>query len=320
MGNPKHLDIFRSNLSETWFMAANLSQTRLTRAHLNGAYLRSAKLKGADLTGAVLCGADLEKAILCGARLHSADFSRSNLTNADLRGSELIGTILVGTTLSGAKLSGAYVYGVSAWDIKGTPEEQLNLVITRNTTPVTVDELEVAQFLHLIMDNQKITKIFNTMTGKAVLILGRFTENRITLLESLKHSLSKMGYVPVIFNFKKPDAMDFTETIRTLAGLSRFVVADITKPRSVQQELNATVPDLEIPFLPIIRQGEKPYSMFNDIQRKDWVLKLVSYKSSENLLKNFHKLIIKAERLHKVLLTEKSRQAVAATPIDELTE
>jgi hypothetical protein len=49
-------------------------------------------------------------------------------------------------------------------------------------------------------------------------------------------------YLPIVFNFDKPETKDFTETVRLLAGLSKFVIADITNPKSSPLELQATIP------------------------------------------------------------------------------
>jgi|SRR5271165_1309106 len=81
--------------------------------------------------------------------------------------------------------------------------------------------------------------------------------------------------------------LDFTETIKVLAGLSRFIIADITNPASSPLELQAIMPDYMIPFVPIIQQGEKPFSMFQDLNQKygEWVLKVLEYDSADNLIK-----------------------------------
>jgi hypothetical protein len=63
-----------------------------------------------------------------------------------------------------------------------------------------------------------------------VLLLGRFTEGRIVALERLREELRAGGYLPIVFNFDKPTTSDFTETVRLLAGPSKFVIADITDP------------------------------------------------------------------------------------------
>ena len=90
-----------------------------------------------------------------------------------------------------------------------------------------------------------------------MLILGRFTERK-PILEAIRTKLRDIGYVPIVFDFTRPTDRDFTETVRTLAGMSRFIIADITKPKSVPLELQALVPNYMIPMVPIIEKGEKP--------------------------------------------------------------
>ena len=89
-------------------------------------------------------------------------------------------------------------------------------------------------------------------------------------------------------DFESSSARDITETIKTLAGLSLFIIADITNPRSAPLELQATVPDYQIPFVPVIEEGEPPFSMFMDLVIKyDWVLPPLSYASVEVLTEGF---------------------------------
>ena len=75
----------------------------------------------------------------------------------------------------------------SAWGVKlerGT--KQQGLIITRHDEPeVTVDDLEVAQFVYLLLHNEKIRSVIDTVGRKGVLLLGRFTEGRIAVLERL---------------------------------------------------------------------------------------------------------------------------------------
>ena len=81
------------------------------------------------------------------------------------------------TDLTGADLTGCRVHGVSAWGLKlDEKTKQRNLVITQYGEPeITVDNIEVAQFIYLMLHNQKIRDVIDTITSKAVLILGRFT-------------------------------------------------------------------------------------------------------------------------------------------------
>jgi hypothetical protein len=54
---------------------------------------------------------------------------------------------------------------------------------------------------------------------------------------------------------------------------SKFVIADITNPKSAPLELQATVPEIMVPFHPIMEEGEKPFAMLQHlwIKRREWV-------------------------------------------------
>ena len=158
----------------------------LRGANLVGADLSVANLNAANLSGANLIGAHLRRALLVQADLHGADLSMANLSLADLRGADLReamlrGATVVNTDLRGADLTGCFIYAVSAWRLKLDGAKQQNLVITTPDEPtVTVDNIEVAQFIYLMLNNQKVRDVIDTITSKAVLILGRFTDERNT--------------------------------------------------------------------------------------------------------------------------------------------
>ena len=287
----------------TQFRAANLWGARLEEAQLT-----NADLTGADLTGAVFHHANLGEAVLdqvdarqsdfSSAYLASAQVSRANLRESNLMSACLAKAVLRSTNLSrsnlvetdfrGADLTGACVYGVSAWGLRTDAETlQRDLVITpEDESKVTTDDIEIAQFVYLMLTNEKIRNAIDTVGKKAVLLLGRFTDDRLTVLEALRVALRSRNYVPIVFNFDKPETKDLTETVRLLAGLSRFVIADITKPRSTPLELQATVPQVMIPFVPLLQAGEEPFAMFHDLWLKyrDWVLNPICYPSIDRLI------------------------------------
>jgi hypothetical protein len=45
-------------------------------------------------------------------------------------------------------------------------------------------------------------------------LLGRFTEGRMVVLDRLHEELPKRDFLPIIFNFDKPEMKNFTETVR----------------------------------------------------------------------------------------------------------
>ena len=289
-----HLDqanLGQANLSQTILIGAHLYQANLRQAILNGAHLDQAILIGADLRGADLRGADLNQAILVGADLREADLSWSNLSEAEFRE---------------ANLTGCKIYAISAWNVSVEKTIQTGLVITRdNEATITVDNLEVAQFIYLLLNNQKIRDVIDTITSKVVLILGRFTPERKAVLDALRDELRRQMYLPVLFDFDKPASRDITETVSTLAHLARFVIADITDAKSIPQELMAIVPTLpSLAVQPLILASQHEYGMFEHFTRFPWVLPVYRYTDEVNLLQSLQEKVImpveqKAQELEK---------------------
>lgn len=137
--------------------------------------------------------------------------------------------------------------------------------------------------------------MIDTIGKKGVLILGRFTPDRKLVLDAIRDRLRELGFVPMMFDFDRPVQRDFSETIKTLAGLSRFIIADITNPKSSPLELQALMPDYMIPFVPIIHQDEEPFAMFRDLRQKygEWVLDILEYDSPAGLLKVLENAVVK---------------------------
>jgi hypothetical protein len=258
--------------------------------NLIGANLRETKLIGANLSGAALTGANLREAKLIGANLTGADLREANLIGANL-----IGANLIGANLIGANLSGCRIYGVSAWGLKldGKTKQQ-NLVITPGHEPeITVDDIEVAQFVYLLLHNEKIRNVIDTITSKAVLILGRFTDERKPVLEALREELRQRKYLPILFDFEKPSTRSTDETITLLARMARFVVVDISDAKSVLQELRAIVPDLpSVPVQPMILAMQEEPGMFDFFRRYPWFLTAHRYESPAQLLADLTERVI----------------------------
>jgi pentapeptide repeat protein len=298
-------DLWKADLSEADLSGASLMGASLSRSYLGGARLYGTHLFGSDLSGADLREADLSSADLReanlnetdlrGALLMGADLKRANLSSADLRAANLRGTSLIRTVIDKAKISGSLVYAINVLDLKGEFEEQKDLVITPSKTPmITVDNIKVAQFIHLILNNEEIRDVIHTLTSKSVLILGRFSvPERKSILDALRNKLREYDLLPIVFDFDRPTDKDFTETINILARLSLFVIADITNPKSSPLELQATVPDYQIPFVPIVQEGEQPFARMVDLQKKyNWVMDTLYYDSIESLINALKPAII----------------------------
>ena len=230
----------------------------------------------------------------------------------DLIGANLQGAALIDADLTGAALSACRIYGVSAWGLKLDGAKQQNLVITRPNEPkITVDNIEVAQFIYLMLHNQKIRDVIDTITSKAVLILGRFTDERKAVLDALREELRKHDYLPILFDFAVPATRDITETVSLLARMARFIIADLTDPSSIPKELEAIVPHVAVPVQPLLEGASRPYAMFKDYWKYDWVLEVHRYDGLEPLLATLaEKVITPAEG--KVRALEQRRRVIEA--------
>jgi uncharacterized protein YjbI with pentapeptide repeats len=270
--NLSEADLAEADLSVANLSGADLSRVRLRRAHLSETDLSGANLSKADLSETDLNGANLIEAILIEANLSRSDLSGANLSGANLSGANLSGAVLayaslVDADITNADLTGCRIYGVSAWGLKLSNEtRQRNLIITRTSDEleITVDNIEVAQFIYLLLHNQKIRDVIDTITSKVVLILGRFTDERKAVLGALRDELRKRDYLPILFDFDKPASRNTDETVTLLARMARFVIADISDAKSVLQELRAIVPELpSVPVQPVIIASQDEPGMFD---------------------------------------------------------
>jgi Pentapeptide repeats (8 copies) len=156
MANDEHVAILKKGVTawNAWRDENDYIHPDLTSTNLSGANLSDAYLSGANLSeGANLSGANLSRAYL-----READLSGTNLSGVDIANA-----ILVDTDLTEADLTGCRVYGVSAWNLKLERTKQRNLVITHFDEPaITVDNIEVAQFIYLLLHNEKIRDVIDT--------------------------------------------------------------------------------------------------------------------------------------------------------------
>lgn len=281
------VDLSHANLCGVRLTGATLRSANLSFAYLLNADLSSAKLEHANFANAILREVKFTNAVLRGADLRGTNLYKANLTNANMQGAELQLAALVRANLQYADLSNCTVYGISAWQVELQGATQSNLIISRPSEPmITVDNLEVAQFIYLLLHNEKIRDVINTITSKVVLILGRFTPERKAVLDAIREELRHHDYCPVLFDFETPATRDTHETVTTLAGLARLVVADITEPTSIPQELVSIVQSLpSLPVQPLLEQGKRPWGMFGHIQRYRSVLPVYRYEDAGALIR-----------------------------------
>src|SRR5918995_571818 len=294
-------NVGKANLTDANLSGANLNRANLREAKLMWANLSASHLIGSDLSKANLTGANLSRANLSGAELIEANLSKANLQEArlgraNLSAANLTATLLVETDLANADLTGCTVYGISAWRLKlseGT--KQHDLVITPEDEPkVAADGLDVAQFLYLVLDSEKLRRTIDSITSKLVLILGRFPPERKAVLDAMRERLRQpdLGYVPVAVDFEQPRTQTAVEAVMMLARMARFVIADLSDAKSVLPELQSIVagnPMLPVQLLTIAAQREP--GMFDFIERFPSVLRTYRYDDLAQLTADFDTLV-----------------------------
>jgi uncharacterized protein YjbI with pentapeptide repeats/MFS family permease len=317
----------REGLGEAQLAGRNLSKMDLRNTVLIGAKLAGSNLSGADLRGTFLLWADLSHANLRGAkmdkdtiliganlshadlrnadmrkvRLSDADLSRANLTNACLVEADLRGASLDKAKLHGADLSQSRVFGVSAWHVDLGDTIQTQLVISKDGEPtITVDDLEVAQFIYLLLNESNMRGVIGIVTAKIVLIFGRFTPERKPLLDRIRTKLRDRHYCPVMFDFSRPPNQDFIKTFSTLANLARFVVTDYTGANKALEEAHHIIQSVDVPVAPILLQGHhEPMTLEALRQDHPSILDTVWYSDQEELLQTLEGRVIRpAETKH----------------------
>ncbi|MDH7510403.1 MAG: pentapeptide repeat-containing protein [Methanolinea sp.] len=271
------------NLDSSYLKEIELLDANLHKASIQETNLRIANLYGADLSDAFIKNTDLTK----------ADLRHVNFTNTKIIGCTLEFANLVDATIENSHFENCNIHGISAWNLKGKPNVQRNLRITKDDEPtVTVDDLEVAQFIYLLLNNEKVGQVLDALTLKIVLILGRFSDKQKDVLDSIKNELRRRDFTPIIFEYDKPVSKDKTGTIETLARLARFIIADLTDPSSVPHELATIVPFLRTtPVLPLKLTGTHGYTLFDDFCQYPWVLDVYNYNDKQSLISNLAEVI-----------------------------
>jgi hypothetical protein len=185
-----------------------------------------------------------------------------------------------------AILDNCQVYGASIWDLQGVAARQTNLIITVEGEPViAVDDLKIAQFIRLLLTHSEIRDVIETIGRKAVLILGRFSPERKPILDATRAALRHHNYVPLMFDFDKPNDRSRIETVQTLAHLSRFVIADLTDAKVLLQELQAIVPQLgSLPILPMLQAGSDVNVVIADFAaRSNFITEVFEYTDIQQI-------------------------------------
>ena len=293
----------KAEIQNSNFSRAKFQNTDLTGVRFRHCDFYEANFENVDLSSASMENCRMLRCNLKATTLYKTTFQDTILNGADLSGAKLVESRLsnvscVGTNFENATLIDCSVYGISIWDIKTNEHTiQSGLILPgKNGNKITIDSLEMAQFIYLILENEKLSSVIDNITSKVILILGRFTTDRKTILDKIRSELQVLGHVPIIFDFASPNSKDTTGTIELLARMARFIICDLTDAKSIPQELGMTVPFMRTtPIQPLSHKDSSEYSMFKDLMSYPWVLPIHKYEDTDSLLASLPMLIEEAD-------------------------
>ena len=280
MANDEHVAILKKGVN-AW--NAWRDENRDIRPFLTGANLSEADLSKANLNVAHLNGAHLAGANLSGAHLNETHLNRAYLNKANLSGANLDEAHLDEAHLNGAHLNGAHLAGAN-----------LNEATLIDTDLTDAD-----------------------LTGCRIFGISawRLKLEGAKQLDALRDELRNRNLLPILFDFAIPASRDVTETIKTLASLVRFVIADVTDATEVCVELHNIVRDFpSLPIQPILLRGHPEFVSLSHLTRFPWVLPIFEYDHPEHLLASLDKIILAPEAKMKVLedALEEGRRKIEA--------
>lgn len=245
---------FRHSIMEAaYFPDANFNGSDFYEADLSRANLSNADLSFCNFRKAYMAGTDLS-----GAKLLSCNLNRANLVHANLKG---------------ARIEDCVVFGTAAWGLyTDSKTKQRNLVIEDTNAagsydlstltdddvhlPLMVDDIEVAQFIHFITEYRKLGKGLKAVLEKGVLLLGKFKDGGKKELDFVASELRKRKFIPIIFDFDNPKGSTLLETVIVLAGISKFVIANLNGS-SVAMELTKIADNFSRPIITYAETKEK---------------------------------------------------------------
>src|SRR5579884_4022382 len=257
-------DLAETDLSNLSLRGADLSAANLFKANLQGALL-----EGANLCGALLWSANLYEAVLCGANASEAMLSRADLSGADLRRARLDRAHLYE-----ANLSDCLIDGLSVHDAELMQSQQANLHFVEDGAVMTIDDLEMAQFVSLALHSRILQRC-----GRIVLIAGAFRE-RAGLLVTLKEALAASHYVPLTFDLAQSHR---AERLLTLARLARFLLLDLTDLLFLPVSVQTLIRQKTLPIQPLLDVSEERACRCREIAPSPWVLPTYRYRGLAHL-------------------------------------
>lgn len=302
--NFSRLKIQSSEFDNVEFNECNFFETQFNNSIFKKCVFNNCSFKKTYFIDANLSSSTFNNCMFIGSNLSKTNQYQTTYHNCTLLYTYLMFAHLVETYFYKSTIDSCKIYGVSTWGIKVEDSISKNLIITKHSdadSEISVDNIEIAQHIYMLIDNKKIRNLITTLTSKVILILGRFTDARLDILEAIKDNIRNQGYIPMLFTFTPSTNRDLIETIFLMASISRMVFADITDPSSVSHEISEIVknfPSLTVQpllFDPVSDDEEqeevKEYATIEHFKNYTWFKNTFKYYSKSHLTSKIKTLI-----------------------------
>ena len=163
----------------------------------------------------------------------------------------------------------------------------------------TIDNLQAAMG-HL--DGVGVSRMLSDIASRSVLILGRFKADRKPVLDLIRRQIANppFSYVPILFDFERPQDRTMIESVLRFAAVSRFVIADLSDPKWVLAELQQIVRSFNsLPVVPLIDAHQDEKEVIAEFERYAAVHSVVRYRDGAHLREILEADVVKpAEALY----------------------
>ena len=299
-----------------WYDFSNLE---LENVLVQKAFGEALTLRGATFRDVVFEEGDFSRADFRDCYFINTRFNKTILTNSNFEGAVFENCNLNRVNLANAnfcvkKIEETVVYGISAWDLQTSESSiQSKLVIERTygfyseiiaegRIPMMVDDIELAQFIYYLTNHKKLRETINVMNTRSVLLLGRFKDGGLERLYEIREWLLAKNYLPMIFDFERPDSLDLVEVIVTMGGLSKFIIADLSGP-FVNTELNS-IASLYLKPIIVFHTDDPKRAQF-EFEQKNKYLHSVSFDgSSKDLMDQLGVKVEEIDSQYQQFITE----------------
>lgn len=154
--NFKNSNFRKVSLRNITFINCNFDDSYLHFSDLVDAYFESCSFNNVGMRVCKIGAATFSNCIFNNSDLSYSSAVEANFTGSTFNNSKLEQMSLINCNFSESILTKCRIYGISSWDLITTNSKHSDLVITKEDQPtITVDKLELAQFIYMIINRRQ---------------------------------------------------------------------------------------------------------------------------------------------------------------------